>query len=139
MAHNNHIQKTPIVFDDQLTALPMGHYLANELGLHYRAIALTHTARTVPDMNYPAPIELSEVGFTVSPVTLEEPEAGSVEAVITAAGLAGSLTLTDLRGGSAEAIDKIRTQSATLRTPVSSAFDAVLSTPTATMDFQIQH
>src|SRR5699024_5778700 len=35
VAHNTHIQKTPVRYDGHLAALPMGHYLARELGEQY--------------------------------------------------------------------------------------------------------
>lgn len=61
LAHNNHIQKTPVSFSGELTAIPMGQHLADRED--YRAIALTHLGPTVPEMDFPA--HDSPVGFSV--------------------------------------------------------------------------
>jgi erythromycin esterase len=127
VAHNNHIQKTPVSFGGQLTALPMGHYLARALGDDYRAVALTHTADHVPEMVLD---ETGEVGFTVADTALQPAEPGSVEGALIDAVLDDRITLTGLRGE--VAFDRIRSQSATLETPVADAFDAVLNSPTVT-------
>ncbi|TDE48504.1 erythromycin esterase family protein [Nonomuraea mesophila] len=134
VAHNNHIQKTLVTYDGYPTALPMGHHLARGLGRHYRAVGLTHTAGEVPDMVWPA--EDSPVGFTIEPVRLDAPPPGSLERALVDAGLAAGVTLTDLRSPDPEvrALDSIRSQSATMDTPVAQTFDAVLCTPTATTD-----
>ncbi|MEV0237057.1 erythromycin esterase family protein [Nonomuraea sp. NPDC050786] len=130
VAHNSHIQKTPVTFDGYLAGLPMGHYLARDLGRQYRAVALTHTAGQVPEMSVTAGD--SPVGFTVAPVTLDAPPPGSVERALADAGLGGAVTLTDLR--SSTSLDRIRSQSAYVDTPLHEAFDAVMSAPTATTD-----
>ncbi|MEU6784235.1 erythromycin esterase family protein [Nonomuraea angiospora] len=130
VAHNNHIQKTPVTFGGHLAGLPMGHYLARDLGPRYRAVALTHTADRVPEMIVPA--EGSPVGFTLDVVSLDAPAPGSVEGALVDAGLGGAVTLTDLRTG--PPLDRIRSQSATVDTPLRQAFDAVVCTPTATAD-----
>ncbi|MGP3930441.1 erythromycin esterase family protein [Nonomuraea sp. KM88] len=134
VAHNNHIQKTLVTYDGHPTALPMGHHLARGLGGHYRAVGLTHTADHVPDMVWPA--EDSPVGFTIESVRLAAPPPGSLEKALVDAGLAADVTLTDLRSPDPEvtALDAIRSQSATMDTPVAQTFDAVLCTPTATTD-----
>lgn len=81
-AHNNHIQKTPSVFDGTLSGLTMGGYLARDLGEDYVAIAATHTAGHVPEM---LPDAAAPVGFTLADVDLPAPPPGSIEA-----GLAGA-------------------------------------------------
>ncbi|MFG1921882.1 erythromycin esterase family protein [Cryptosporangium sp. NPDC048952] len=131
VAHNNHIQKTPVTFDGELAALPMGHYLAQSLGEGYRAVALTHTGDRVPEMAFPAAD--SPVGFTVNDVELAAPQPGSVERALVDAGLGDSITLTDLRK-SEFTFTAIRSQSAVVDTDLHQAFDAVLSSPTATRD-----
>lgn len=65
VAHNNHIQKTPVLFDDVLTAYPAGSLLAASLGSDYRAIALSHADEQVPEMAFPAS---TDVGFRVERV-----------------------------------------------------------------------
>ncbi|MFI7638143.1 erythromycin esterase family protein [Nonomuraea sp. NPDC049400] len=130
VAHNNHIQKTPVTFDGHLAALPMGHYLARDLGRQYRVVAMTHTADQVPEMSVSP--EGSPVGFTVELVTMDAPAPGSVEKTLTDAGLGGAVTLTDLR--SRTSLDRMRSQSAVVDTPLHQAFDAVVCTPTATLD-----
>ncbi|TDC89945.1 erythromycin esterase family protein [Actinomadura sp. 7K507] len=129
-AHNNHIQKTPIYFDGELWAYPMGHYLARELGADYRSLALTHTAASVPEM---VPDDTPGTGFSIAETPVPPPQPDSMEGALTRAGLGEDVTLTDLRplaGGPFPA--RIRTQSSDLEMPVADAFDAVLCTPTAT-------
>ncbi|OEU87409.1 erythromycin esterase [Streptomyces abyssalis] len=136
MAHNNHIQKTAVEFDGALTSLPMGQHLRRMLGDEYRSVALVHTDDHVPEMYMDAE---TEVGFTLADAHLGSPEPGSVEAALTGAGLGDAITLTDLRRSPRDAQGEpllrwMRTQSAGLSTPVSEAFDAVLSVPTVTRD-----
>ncbi|MER7988123.1 erythromycin esterase family protein [Streptomyces noursei] len=136
VAHNNHLQKTRIDFGGPLTTLPMGHHLARTLGPDYRAVAVTHTADHVPEMVLDA---RRAVGFTVADTPLAPPEPGSVEAALIDAGLGDRITLTDLRRPPRDTDgeplpNRIRSQSATLTTPVPAAFDAVLATPTVTRD-----
>jgi erythromycin esterase len=67
--------------------------------------------------------------------SLEPPEAGSIEAALLDADV--RLGLADLRRAPGEAVrglDRIRSQSAYMHTPVAKAFDAVLTTPTATIE-----
>lgn len=131
-AHNAHIQKTPAYYDGELAALPMGHYLAEVIGGDYRAIALTHTADSVPEMY---PDGSPETGFTVSGTFLDPPSAGSIEGALVAAGLGARPTLTDLRPlahRSDGQPGRIRSQSDELELPVATAFDAALSVPTIT-------
>jgi erythromycin esterase len=135
IAHNNHIQKTPAAFDGTVVGLPMGLpmglHLHRALGDDYRAVALTHTAGSVPEMY---PDADAAVGFTVAEAPLPAPEPGSVEAGLADAGLGDQVTLTSLRAPGAPPLDAIRTQSALMRTPLAEAFDAVLSVPSATRD-----
>ncbi|PXY29121.1 erythromycin esterase [Prauserella coralliicola] len=136
MAHNNHIQKTPVEFEGPL-AYPMGYYLARELGADYRAVAFTHTAGSVPEM-YPDAGQ--PVGFTVTDTVLDPPPPGSVEHELSAAGLGGDISLCDLRpmrdDPTAE-LSSIRAQSAQLPTAVADAFDAVLTVPALTAEVEL--
>jgi erythromycin esterase len=134
--NNNHIQKTPLSFDGDLTALPMGQHLQRMLGSDYRAVAVTHTADHVPEMY---PDASTEIGFSLAEAALEHPQPGSVEAALTEAGLGAAISLTDLRGSPHDShgvplLNQIRTQSSVLHTTLPAAFDAVLSVPTATLD-----
>ncbi len=128
-AHNNHIQKTPVYFDGELAALPMGYYLHRMLGDGYRTLAQTHTAEHVAEMH---PTEEAEAGFTVTEERLDAPEPGSVEAAVIDAGYGTDISLTNLRNAPSEGLDRIRAQSSSLPTPVPQAFDAVLTSPTTT-------
>ena len=132
-AHNNHIQKTPVVFDDELTTLPMGQHLERMLGPAYVALAVTSTADHIPEMSLD---ESTATGFTIADTHLGHPRPGSVEAAALEAGL--GIGLIDLRSGSQTDVDlvqldRIRTQSAYMRTPVAEAFDGVIVVPTATI------
>jgi erythromycin esterase len=131
VAHNYHIQKTPVVHGGEFAAFPMGHVLAREFGDAYRAIALTHTGPTVPEMEVVP--DLPPVGFRVVDTALAEPAAGTIEAKLVAAGLGAATTLVELRGLPAT-VEYIRAQSATTYAPMPAAFDAVITTPTATTD-----
>jgi erythromycin esterase len=76
VAHNNHIQKTPVIFDQALTAYPAGLFLAQALGERYVSIALTHLGSDVPEMAVPAD---NVVGFNVETVPVEPPRPNSIE------------------------------------------------------------
>ncbi len=133
-AHNNHVQKTPAVFDGTMAALPMGQHLARMLGGTYVAIGLTHTDDHVPEMR---PDAAAPVGFTLETTHLPAPRPGTIEAALAGAGLTAAPTLTNLRQAPTHSdgrplLDGIRTQSAVMDTSLGHAFAAVISTPTAT-------
>ena len=133
-AHNNHIQRTPVRFGDQLASLPMGQHLSRMLGNDYVPVAVTSTANHAPETYLD---ETAPVGFRVRDTPLGPPEAGSVEAAVLAAGL--ETALIDLRAAGRElserqAPDRIRSQSAYVHTPLLQAFDGVLVVPTATIE-----
>lgn len=135
-AHNNHIQKTPNVFDEKTASIPMGAHLAEMLGEDYVAIAVTHTADRVPEMR---PDQTAPVGFVVEDAVLPDPPPSSIEAALIHAGLASQLTLTDLHQAPTTPdgrplLRQIRTQTAYMDAPLDTAFDAVIATPTATRD-----
>jgi erythromycin esterase len=128
-AHNAHIQKTSVLFDGQLTALPMGQYLHDRLGDDYFALALTSVSGQTADMRLD---EGARFGFAVEDTTLRPPEPGSIEAAFADAGL--GLGIADLRQAPHETgPDRIRIQSAYVHTPVLEAFDGVLSVPASTV------
>ncbi|WP_198036803.1 erythromycin esterase family protein [Nocardia sp. BMG51109] len=134
VAHNNHIQKTPVAFGGTLTALPMGQHLQHMFGSDYVALALTHTADHVPEMY---PDADASVGFTVADAHLPTPGPNTVEGALFGANLHDRITVTDLRDsprdtGGASLLTGIRTQSAVLDTTLPAAFDAVLAVPTVT-------
>lgn len=136
VAHNSHIQKTPVLYHGHLAALPLGYYLDRQLGRQYRALALTHTADSVPEMT---PDDSHDVGFSVANTPLGPPSDGSIERALVDAGLGGRASYTDLRtlrsadwtAGDWE-LNRIRAQSMELSLPLPDAFDAVLSVPSAT-------
>lgn len=130
MAHNAHIQKTPIAFDGHLTGLPMGQHLHDALGDSYFALGLTsatgHTAEMRRD-------EATPFGFTIHDTPLEPPTPESIEAAFAETGI--GLAVADLRQARAENLngpDHIRMQSIFQHTPVIEAFDGILSTPAST-------
>jgi erythromycin esterase len=136
MAHNNHIQKTPVEFDGPL-AYPMGFYLAKMLGEDYRTVAFTHTAKSVPEL-YPDTDH--PIGFAITDTTMDTPPPGSVEREIDAAGLGKDLSLCDLRPlreDPAVTLSSIRAQSTQMPTAVTDAFDAVLTVPAATTEIDL--
>ncbi|THA77654.1 erythromycin esterase family protein [Streptomyces sp. A0642] len=129
VAHNAHIQKTPVAFDGHLTGLPMGQHLHRALGDTYFALGLTsitgHTAEMRRD-------EETALGFSLHDTPLEPPVPGSIEAAFADTGL--GLAFADLRPARADGLsgpDHIRMQSIYQRTPVIDAFDGILSTPSS--------
>jgi erythromycin esterase len=132
-AHNNHIQKTPVVFDDELTTLPMGQHLEGLLGATYVALAVTSTADRIPEMTLD---ESAGAGFRIAEAHLGHPQPGSIEAAVLEAGIGQGLI--DLRRGAEDEVnlvqlDRIRTQASYMRTPVAEAFDGAIVVPTATI------
>ena len=130
LAHNNHLQKTPVSFSGELTAVPMGQHLAEREEGDYRAIAFTHLGLTVPEMHFPSPD--SPLGFSVVTTPADAIREDSMEQyVIDACGTEDScLTLTD---GPMEA-KRMRSQSASVETNLSEAFDAIVCVPSAGKD-----
>ncbi|MFD4947091.1 erythromycin esterase family protein [Streptomyces sp. NPDC058409] len=130
MAHNAHIQRTPIAFDGLLTGLPMGQHLHHALGDSYFALGLTSVTGHTADMRRD---EAAPFGFTVHDTPLEPPAPGSIEAAFAETRL--GLAVADLRQARAEnlsAPDRIRMQGIHQHTPVIDAFDGILSTPAST-------
>ncbi|BCB73767.1 hypothetical protein GCM10022251_14070 [Phytohabitans flavus] len=131
-AHNNHIQRTPVSYGGVLTTLPMGLHLDRALGTAYLPIALTSTADHTAEMRLDSS---TAAGFTVVDTPIPPPEPGSVEAAMLEAGV--RFGLVDLRRApvaAVERLDRIRSQSGYMHTPVADAFDAVLAVPDATVE-----
>lgn len=130
MAHNAHIQKTPIAFDGQLTGLPMGQHLYDALGDSYFALGLTSVTGHTADMRRD---EAAPFGFTVHDIPLEPPAPGSIEAAFAETGL--GLAVAHLGQPQAKQLntpDCIRLQGIYQHTPVIDAFDGILCTPAST-------
>jgi len=135
VAHNNHLQRTPLRLGGQLLTLPLGLHLQRMLGDDYRAIALTHTAEHVPEM---LPHRRDDLGYDVVDTALPEPGSGSVEAGLVAAGLGATPSALDLRRARQELPagqlpQRMRSQSELLELPVAEDFDGLLATPSVTV------
>lgn len=130
LAHDNHLQKAPVVFDGELAAYPVGQVLAARLGPRYHAVALTHLGPDVPEMVVPAP---TSVGFSVEVVAAAPVEDGSLEAVASGDSSEPVRVLGPTGAAPAGATTSIRSQSAVAEIPAD-AFDAVLVVPRATLD-----
>lgn len=130
LAHDNHLQKAPVVFDGELAAHPVGQVLAARLGPRYHAVALTHLGPDVPEMVVPAP---TSVGFSVELVPASPVTDGSIEGVASADDEADVQVLRPTGLARAAATTSIRSQSAVAEIPAD-AFDAVLVVPRATLD-----
>ncbi|MEH3034001.1 MAG: erythromycin esterase family protein [Aeromicrobium erythreum] len=129
VAHDNHVQRAPVVFGGDVAAYPVGQALDVALGTRYRAVGLTHLDASVPEMVVPAP---TPVGFRVERVPAPGVEAGGVEAA--AATVDADVRLVRPRTGLPSGrVTTIRSQSVVTEVPVG-AFDAVLVTSTATTD-----
>lgn len=126
-AHNAHIQKTPVAFDGQLTGFPMGHHLAGQFGDDYFALALTSMAGHTAEMELD---ESARFGFVIDELPLQTPEDGSIEAALADA---PRLVLAGLRSAPGHGPDRIRMHAGYLHSPVSEAFDAVISVPESTV------
>jgi len=128
LAHNNHIQKTVLSFSGELTAVPMGQHLAHRED--YRALGATHLGTTVPEMQYPS--SASPLGFTVVLAPADEIAEDSVEQRIV--DLGGMSTPCVALAGDVNGTKRIRSQSASVETNVSEAFDAIFCVPCAQKD-----
>lgn len=141
VAHNARIQRTPVAFGGEVSALPMGLHLARKLGRGYYALGLTgvtgDTARL--DLNAEA-----RWGFTVTPTPLDVPAEGSVERAFAqlqqaAAEYERGPLYADLRASDAAeaqarsaeggAPTRIRMQEGYLETTVLEAFDGLVCVP----------
>ncbi|MEU4203318.1 erythromycin esterase family protein [Streptomyces sp. NPDC045456] len=133
-AHNAHIQRTSVSFDGRLTGLPMGLHLSHALGEDYFALGMTSVRGRTAEMHLD---ENTTFGFRVEDTALGTPEPGSVEAAFEEAGLGSGISLAGLRGlrgtDDADGPDRIRMQSGYLHTPVTEAFDGILSVPASTV------
>jgi erythromycin esterase len=137
-AHNAHIQKTAVVYNGILSALPMGQHLERMLGRDYLAIALTSTAGHTAVMRLDA---AAPFGFSVGAVVLPPPEPGSIEAAFADAGLGACLA--DLRraprgerrldAGSANGPDRFRMHDFYMPGHVFDSFDAIVNVPVSTV------
>jgi erythromycin esterase len=127
MAHNAHIQRTPVVYGGEVQVLPMGLHLGRMLGPDYVAVGLTSSGGRTAAL-YPA-ADVGPYGFRIEDVALEPPQPGSIEAALDGSGL----SLADLRParGDGAGPDRIRLDSDYLTTPVVDAFDAMLHVPEA--------
>lgn len=136
VAHNNHIQKSPVVFDNVVAAFPVGQLLAQRLGRRYWAVALTHLDSEVPEMVVPGS---TDVGFRVERTAATAIQDHSIEAA--ALGEHGEVLVvrpTPEHDGGDVLTTSIRSQSASAEVPVG-AFEATLVVRTATTDPAVEH
>ncbi|SHF19833.1 erythromycin esterase [Mariniphaga anaerophila] len=127
LAHNNHLQKTPVSFAGELTSVPMGQHLASRED--YCAIGFTHLGRNTPEMEIDP---VSPLGFKVVIKPADTIRQKSVEHyIIENCGIEDScLVFTDRLKG----IKYMRSQNASIVTNLHEAFDAVFCTPFANKD-----
>ncbi|MGW0889583.1 erythromycin esterase family protein [Saccharopolyspora sp. NPDC002578] len=122
LAHNGHIQRTPVTFDGMTHPLvPMGAHLAAELGEHYRPIAITGTAGTTTGMTIDAD---APGGMRLHEAPLPPAADDSIEAALADTAPIG-VDLRATTGGP----NLIRHAETFVATPVSAAFDALLQVP----------
>lgn len=130
VAHNNHVQKSPVVFGGEVAAFPVGQLLAQRLGRRYWSLALSHLDAEVPEMVVPAP---TDVGFRVERTAAVPVGDHSIEAGA-ATDTSGELWLVlPKRSHDGRQTTSVRSQSAVAEIPVS-AFDAALVSRSATTD-----
>lgn len=130
VAHNNHIQKTPVLFDGFLTAYPAGSLLDGLLGTGYCAIALSSANHHVPEMAFPAS---TEVGFRVELVGAAALNELSVEAACTDVLQSAPSAMVLFEATEDARPMRMRSQSATTEI-TAGTFDAALVLASATMD-----
>ncbi|MBB3082192.1 erythromycin esterase [Geodermatophilus sabuli] len=125
MAHNAHVQRTPVVYEGEVQALPMGLHLDRVLGGDYVAVGLTSGAGRTAALHPAA--DVGPYGFRVEDTALDPPRPGSIEAALAGSGL----VLADLSAarGDDAGPDRIRLDSGYLTTLVADAFDAVVHVP----------
>ncbi len=131
LAHNNHIQKEPVVFSGELSGIPMGMHLRALPG--YRSVALTHLGDTVPEMCFPD--AESRVGFSVIESVASPIDVGSAEWLCR-----GGQTLqgSDTVAAGSPASSSIRSQSAVADVDVGKAFDLIVFSPSASKDATVE-
>lgn len=138
LAHNNHIQKTPVSFAGELSGVPAGQHIAGRLGKRYRAIAITHFGDTIPEMDFPSSI--SPVGFDVKLMPAEELQPESIEEQLRQA-TQGDTVLAivgnQLVGAKSLSYKHIRSQAASAVTDIGKAFDVVCCTSGANKDTSV--
>jgi erythromycin esterase len=107
-------------------------YLDRALGDAYRVIGTTTTGAQTSEMSLDPGVP---VGFRVVEATLGEPEPGSLEAALVAAGLGDRPTLVSLRRAAAVgfAFQRLRAQTGYLTGDVAAGYDAGLSLPRLTV------
>lgn len=121
VAHNAHIQKTPVNFDGFISCYPMGQRLFMSYGQNYKAFALTNfrgeTAALYPDNDL-------RYGFKVDKYPLDTPESDSIEFLMRKSGIKeGCLLMSEL--SEQYNCKKIRFDSIYLNTEIKDAFDGV--------------
>lgn len=125
VAHNAHIQKTPVNWPGS-TTLPMGQHLAQKLDKNYVAIGITsstgNTAALYPDND-------AVHGFRIEETTLDTPIPRSIESVFTDAGLGLSSINLKKIPSQLEISTHIRCDSEYLEMPLLQSFDGLLYTP----------
>lgn len=121
VAHNAHIQKTPVDFDGFISCYPMGQRLAMSYGSGYKAFAITNfageTSALYPDNEY-------KFGFKVDKFPLGFPESDSIEFFMRKSGLEEGLLIMN------ESLElknhkTIRFDSMYLNTEIQKAFDGI--------------
>ncbi len=129
LAHNAHIQKTPVAFDGFISSIPLGVRLDQAFGEKYLALGITsltgNTAALYPDKD-------QKYGFKVDITTLEPPVAGSIESYLSREKfLRGYLFFRCSPDGLQP--DKIRFDSAYLTEDIKKAFDGMIFTQRSTI------
>ncbi|MGV8091294.1 MAG: erythromycin esterase family protein [Mangrovibacterium sp.] len=140
LAHNNHIQKTPVQYGEYVVAYPMGFYLNEYLGVVYTSIGLTTTDTHIPDMELD---DNSSVGFKVVDKEVGLPIDGSIENLLVKKGYKNKLSFIGLKNiEQTEELEKIncfRSQSAYITTSsIQKTFDGLISIPQVSLDKSVE-
>lgn len=128
LAHNNHIQKTPISFAEELTAIPMGQYLSDKV--KYMSIALTHLDKELHEMVYPSP---NILGFSLEKIEACPMNEHSIENHIMKNTSPHQATYLELDAKTTH-LTHIRSQSSQVTTVLNTAFNSVICLSSITLD-----
>ena len=123
VAHNAHIQKTPILYDGFLSCIPMGQRLKEAIGDDYMSLGITshigHTAALYPEAD-------TKYGFRVDNYQLQEPNEGSVEKSIHDCGITNSfVSFKNMPEDVLSIPNMIRFDSMYMETKLEKAFDGI--------------
>ena len=131
VAHNAHIQKTPILYDGFLSCLPMGQRLKDAIGADYMSLGITsyigNTAALYPEAD-------TKYGFRVDNFQLLQPIEGSIEKALHDCGITNSfVSFKSIPENVKPLPNMIRFDSIYMETILEKAFDGIFQIEKSTV------